>query len=82
MSRLQIEPDRPYGVSLARLIASASSLNGMMATTGPKIPAHDPHVGPAGVEDGWHQVGADVEWIAGGRLAARPARALLLADPV
>ena len=37
MSRLQIEPDSPYGVSLASRIASASSLKGMIATTGPKI---------------------------------------------
>src|SRR5580700_2571286 len=31
----QIEPDRPYGVSLAIRTASASSVNGMIAATGP-----------------------------------------------
>src|SRR5262249_18031559 len=35
-SRVQIEPDRPYGVSLAIRIASASSSNGISAATGPK----------------------------------------------
>src|SRR5215813_5647343 len=34
---VQIEPDSPYGVSLASLIASASSSNGVTVTTGPKI---------------------------------------------
>ena len=34
-SRVQIEPDRPYSVSLAIAIASASSSNGSTATTGP-----------------------------------------------
>ena len=34
-SRVQIEPDRPYSVSLASRIASASSSNGITATTGP-----------------------------------------------
>src|SRR5579863_10107705 len=33
---VQIDPDNPYGVSLAMLIASASSVNGMIAATGPK----------------------------------------------
>ena len=76
MSRLQIEPDSPYGVSLASLIASASSSNGMIVTTGPKISSRTMRMsGPAGVEDGRQQVGADVERVAGGRLAAhRPAR--------
>ena len=37
MSRLQTEPDRPYGVALASRIASASVSNGMIETTGPKI---------------------------------------------
>ena len=37
MSRLQIEPDRPYGVALARRSASSSVSNGMTDTTGPKI---------------------------------------------
>ena len=37
MSRLQTEPDSPYGVALARRIASASESNGMIETTGPKI---------------------------------------------
>ena len=37
MSRLQIEPDRPYGVALARRSASSSVSNGMTETTGPKI---------------------------------------------
>ena len=35
-SRVQIEPDRPYSVSLAMATASASSSNGSTATTGPK----------------------------------------------
>ena len=35
-SLVQIDPDRPYSVSLASLIASASSSNGSTATTGPK----------------------------------------------
>src|SRR5436305_3874746 len=34
-SRVQIEPDRPYSVSLALATASASSSNGSTATTGP-----------------------------------------------
>ena len=37
MSRLQTEPDRPYGVAFASRIASASESNGMIETTGPKI---------------------------------------------
>ena len=37
MSRDQTDPDSPYGESLARRTASASSSNGMTATTGPKI---------------------------------------------
>src|ERR1019366_7345636 len=36
-SRVQIEPDSPYGVSLARATAWASSSKGVTATTGPKI---------------------------------------------
>src|SRR6185437_14334756 len=36
-SRVQIEPESPYGVSLAISIASASSSNGVTVTTGPKI---------------------------------------------
>ena len=36
MSRVQIEPERPYAVWLAFATASASSSNGMTATTGPK----------------------------------------------
>jgi hypothetical protein len=35
-SRVQIDPDRPYGVSFVMRIASASSSNGMTAATGPK----------------------------------------------
>ncbi len=34
-SEVQIEPDKPYGVSLASAIASASSSNGVTVTTGP-----------------------------------------------
>src|SRR5580692_313901 len=34
---VQIDPDSPYGVSLASAIASASSANGVTVTTGPKI---------------------------------------------
>src|SRR5215471_10979044 len=34
---VQIEPDSPYGESLAISIASASSSNGVTVTTGPKI---------------------------------------------
>ena len=34
-SPLQIDPDRPYGVSLAMAMASASSSKGTTATTGP-----------------------------------------------
>src|SRR5215470_11794345 len=34
---VQMEPDRPYGESLAMAIASASSANGVTVTTGPKI---------------------------------------------
>jgi hypothetical protein len=37
ISRLQIEPDSPYGVALARRSASSSVSNGMIETTGPKI---------------------------------------------
>ncbi len=37
MSRVQIEPERPYGVSFASRIASSSVSNGMTTTTGPKI---------------------------------------------
>src|SRR5580698_7301272 len=33
---VQIEPDKPYGVSLAMRIASGSSVKGMIAATGPK----------------------------------------------
>src|SRR5262249_44698101 len=36
-SLVQMEPDSPYGVSFASAIASASSVNGVTATTGPKI---------------------------------------------
>src|SRR6185369_4816438 len=36
-SDVQIEPDRPYSVSLASRTASASSSNGSTETTGPKI---------------------------------------------
>ena len=36
-SRVQIDPDRPYGVALASRAASASSSNGRTVTTGPKI---------------------------------------------
>ena len=35
-SRVQIEPESPYGVSFAIRIASASSSNGITAATGPK----------------------------------------------
>jgi hypothetical protein len=35
-SRVQIEPESPYGVSFEMRIASASSSNGMTAATGPK----------------------------------------------
>ena len=35
-SRVQIEPESPYGVSFASRIASASSANGITAATGPK----------------------------------------------
>ena len=34
---VQIDPESPYGVSLAIATASASSSNGTTATTGPKI---------------------------------------------
>ena len=34
-SRVQIEPESPYGVSFAMRIASASSSNGITAATGP-----------------------------------------------
>ena len=34
---VQIDPDSPYGVSLANAIASASSSNASTVTTGPKI---------------------------------------------
>src|SRR6185437_2153599 len=37
MLPVQIDPDSPYGVSLAISIASASSLNGVTVTTGPNI---------------------------------------------
>src|SRR6266545_1245656 len=37
MSRVQIEPDRPYSVSLASATAASSSSNGSTETTGPKI---------------------------------------------
>ena len=37
MSRLQTEPDSPYGVAFARRSASSSVSNGMIDTTGPKI---------------------------------------------
>jgi hypothetical protein len=37
MSRLQTEPDSPYGVAFASRIASASVSKGMIETTGPKI---------------------------------------------
>src|ERR1700735_3370344 len=33
---VQMDPDRPYGVSLAIVMASASSVNGVTVTTGPK----------------------------------------------
>src|SRR5208283_6134386 len=36
-SRVQIEPESPYGVSFAMRTASASSSNRSTATTGPKI---------------------------------------------
>src|SRR5688572_19150915 len=36
-SRVQMEPDRPYSVSLARRTASSSSSNARTDTTGPKI---------------------------------------------
>jgi hypothetical protein len=36
-SLVQIEPDRPYSVSLASAIACASSSKGSTDTTGPKI---------------------------------------------
>jgi hypothetical protein len=35
MSEVQIEPDSPYGVSLAIATPSASSSNGVTVTTGP-----------------------------------------------
>src|SRR5215469_725626 len=34
---VQMDPDNPYGVSLAISIASASSVKGVTVTTGPKI---------------------------------------------
>ena len=37
MSRVQIDPDRPYGLSFASRTASSSVSKGMIATTGPKI---------------------------------------------
>ena len=37
MSRLQIEPDSPYGVALASRSASSSVSKAMIDTTGPKI---------------------------------------------
>ena len=37
MSRVQMDPERPYAVSLAFRTASSSSSNGITATTGPKI---------------------------------------------
>ena len=36
-SRVQIDPESPYGESFARRTASSSVSNGMMQTTGPKI---------------------------------------------
>src|SRR5207248_7332650 len=36
-SRVQIEPDSPYGVSLGSRTASSSAANGSTDTTGPKI---------------------------------------------
>ena len=36
-SRVQSDPESPYGVSFAMRIASASSRNVMTPTTGPKI---------------------------------------------
>ena len=41
-SRVQIEPESPYGVSFARRIASASSSNGMSTATGPTPPRAPP----------------------------------------
>src|SRR5215469_15150234 len=34
---VQMDPERPYGVSFASAMASASSANGVTVTTGPKI---------------------------------------------
>src|ERR1700760_3469989 len=39
VSRVQIDPERPYGVALASRIASASSSNGTTQTTGPNTSA-------------------------------------------
>src|SRR5579863_7701502 len=36
---VQMDPESPYGVSLVMRIASASSVNGMIAATGPNTPS-------------------------------------------
>ena len=82
MSRLQIEPDRPYGVALARRSASSSVSNGMIDTTGPKISSRgDAHVVVDAVEDRRHEVRAVGQGrIVGRRAADDDRRALALAD--
>jgi hypothetical protein len=40
-SRVHTEPERPYSISFANRIASASVSNGIMHTTGPKISSCD-----------------------------------------
>ena len=82
MSRLQIEPDRPYGVAFARRSASSSVSNGMIETTGPKISSRAMRMSfDDAVEDGRHQVGAVGQRRVVGRLAADDdRRALAEAD--
>ena len=78
MSRLQIEPDSPYGVALARRTASSSVSNGMTETTGPKISSRAMRMSfDDAVEDRRHEVRAVGQRRIGRRLAADDERRAL-----
>ena len=82
MSRLQIEPDRPYGVALARRSASSSVSNGMTDDhRAEDLLARDAHVVVDAVEHRRHEVRAVGQGrIVGRRPADDDRRALAQAD--
>ena len=87
MSRVQIDPDSPYGVSLASRIASASSSNGTTQATGPNTSSR--HAGssvtaagsPASTVGAYQNPGPAPTALTPGTPPARPA-ARKLRDPL